>query len=203
MVIAKTPEIVKALYSQLIWEIPNSENKIYLTFDDGPTPEVTEWTLDLLGQFGVKATFFCLGNNIDKHPTIFQRIIDEGHTVGNHSYSHPSGWKTSNKEYFNDIEICQKLINSKYLRPPYGRITRSQAKHLKENYQIIMWNVLSGDYDQKISPEKCLKNVIENTQSGSIIVFHDSVKAENNLRYALPKAIESLLEKGFVFDVLK
>ncbi len=202
MVIAKTPQIVKALYSQLVWEIPNQENKIYLTFDDGPTPVITEWTLDVLKQYDIKATFFCLGKNIEAHPEIYQRILSDGHTVGNHSYSHLSGWKTKNQDYFEDINKCQKLLNSKLFRPPYGRISKSQAKKLNEDYKIIMWNVLSGDYDNKISPEKCLKNVLDNTQSGSIIVFHDSNKAEPNLKYALPQAIEILFEKKFVFDVL-
>lgn len=202
MFLPKSPKIIKALYSQLTWEIPNTENKIYLTFDDGPTPEITDWTLDILKQFNIKATFFCLGQNVEKYPKIYQRILDEGHATGNHSFSHPSGWKTNDADYFDDIERSQKLINSKLFRPPYGRITKSQAKHLKEQYSIIMWSVLSGDFDVKISPEKCLENVIKHTKSGSIIVFHDSEKAAPNLKYALPKAIENLMERGFVFDSL-
>lgn len=202
MFLSKSPQIIKALYSQLTWELPNNENKIYLTFDDGPTPEITDWTLDLLKQFNIKATFFCLGQNVEKYPKIYQRILDEGHAVGNHSYSHPSGWKTSDVDYFDDIEKSQKLIDSKFLRPPYGRITKSQAKYLKERYSIIMWSVLSGDFDAKTTPEKCLDNVLKNTESGAIIVFHDSEKAEPNLKYALPKAIESLLSKGFLFEKL-
>lgn len=200
MFLPKSPRIIKALYSQLTWEMPN--NKIYLTFDDGPTPAITDWTLDVLKQFNVKATFFCLGQNVEKHPKLYQRILDEGHAVGNHSYAHPSGWKTSDAEYFDDIEKSQQLINSKLFRPPYGRITKSQTKHLKKQYNIIMWSVLSGDFDVKTSPEKCLDNVLKNTESGAIIVFHDSEKAAPNLKYALPKAIESLLDKGFVFEVL-
>lgn len=202
MFLPKSPKIIKALYSQLTWEIPNTENKIYLTFDDGPTPEITDWTLDILKQFNIKATFFCLGQNVEKYPKIYQRILDEGHATGNHSFSHPSGWKTNDADYFDDIERSQKLINSKLFRPPYGRITKSQAKHLKEQYSIIMWSVLSGDFDVKISPEKCLENVIKHTKSGSIIVFHDSEKAAPNLKYALAKAIENLMERGFVFDSL-
>lgn len=202
MFLSKSPQIIKALYSQLTWELPNNENKIYLTFDDGPTPEITDWTLDLLKQFNIKATFFCLGQKVEKYPKIYQRILDEGHAVGNHSYSHPSGWKTSDADYFDDIEKSQKLIDSKFLRPPYGRITKSQAKYLKERYSIIMWSVLSGDFDAKTTPEKCLDNVLKNTESGAIIVFHDSEKAEPNLKYALPKAIEQLLEKKFGFEKL-
>jgi len=200
MFLPKSPKIIKALYSQLTWEIPNTKNKIYLTFDDGPTPEITDWTLDILKQFNIKATFFCLGQNVENYPKIYQRILDEDHAIGNHSYTHLSGWKTKDEDYFKDFEKSQSLINSTLLRPPYGRITKSQAKHLKKQYNIIMWSVLSGDFDEKISPEKCLENVIKHTKSGSIIVFHDSEKASKNLKYALPKAIENLMERGFVFD---
>lgn len=200
MFLPKSPQIIKALYSQLIWEIPNNSNKIYLTFDDGPTPEITDWTLDILKKHQIKATFFCLGQNVDKHPEIFQRIIDEGHAVGNHSYSHPSGWKSKDEDYFKDVDKASSKIDSKLFRPPYGRITKSQAKYLKQDYNIIMWSVLSGDFDSKTSPEKCLDNVIKNTTGGSIIVFHDSEKASTNLKYALSKVIEQLSEKGFVFD---
>lgn len=200
MFLPKSPQIIKALYSQLIWEIPNNSNKIYLTFDDGPTPEITDWTLDILKKHQIKATFFCLGQNVDKHPEIFQRIIDEGHAVGNHSYSHLSGWKSKDEDYFKDVDKASSKIDSKLFRPPYGRITKSQAKYLKQDYNIIMWSVISGDFDSKTSPEKCLDNVIKNTTGGSIIVFHDSEKASINLKYALPKAIELLSEKGFVFD---
>ena len=202
MFLPKSPKIIKALYSQLVWEIPNQENKIYLTFDDGPTSGITDWTLDILKQFNVKATFFCLGQNVEKHPELYQRILDEGHAVGNHSYSHLSGWKTDDEVYFNDIEKSNQLISSELFRPPYGRITKAQAKNLKEQYKIIMWSVLSGDFDIKTSPEKCLDNVLKNTESGVIIVFHDSEKAAINLKFALPKAIESLLAKGFVFKAL-
>lgn len=200
MFLPKSPQIIKALYSQLIWEIPNNSNKIYLTFDDGPTPEITDWTLDILKKHQIKATFFCLGQNVEKHPEIFQRIIDEGHAIGNHSYSHLSGWKSKDEDYFKDVDKASSKIDSKLFRPPYGRITKSQAKYLKQDYNIIMWSVLSGDYDSKTSPEKCLDNVIKNTTGGSIIVFHDSEKASTNLKYALPKAIELLSEKGFVFE---
>lgn len=202
MVIVNPPKFVKALYSQLTWELPNNQNYIYLTFDDGPTPKITNWILDTLKSFGIKASFFCLGKNVMKYPAIFERILEEEHTIGNHSFSHLNGWKSKNEAYFGDFEKCQELIQSKFIRPPYGRITRSQAKYLNQFYKIIMWNVLSGDYDKKITPEKCLSNVMNNTQSGSIIVFHDSLKAEQNLKYTLPKSIESLLKKGFHFKEL-
>lgn len=200
MFLSKSPKIIKALYSHLTWEIPNNSKKIYLTFDDGPTPEITEWTLDLLRKNNVQATFFCLGQNVEKHPKIFQRIINEGHAIGNHSHSHPSGWKSKDEDYFMDVEKANSKINSKLFRPPYGRITKSQAKYLNTKYNIVMWSVLSGDFDSKITPQKCLDNVIKSTKQGSIIVFHDSEKAAANLKYALPKVIEQLSEKGFVFE---
>ncbi len=202
MYLVRPPAIIKKYYSQLNWEIPNDENKIYLTFDDGPIPAVTEWVLDVLQQYQIKATFFCIGNKVQKHPEIYQRIFDEGHVVGNHTQSHLNGWKTDDQVYFESVENCSKLVKSTLFRPPYGRIKKSQLKVVKEDYKIIMWDVLSGDFDSKTTPAKCLNNVIENTKPGSIIVFHDSLKAAENLKYALPKAIKCLLNQGFIFDVI-
>lgn len=217
----KTPRIIKRLFSNQIWDIPNTENKIYLTFDDGPTPEVTEWVLGILKENSIKATFFCIGNNIEKHPEIFQKAVQEGHRIGNHTYNHLKGWKTPIKDYLDNVVLCEKEINSKLkpgnwpdsnspktgssklFRPPYGKIRPAQSEKLrKSGYKIIMWDVLTADFDQNISPEKCLKNATEKVTSGSIIVFHDSVKAFRNTQYALPKTIKTLKEKGFVFDVL-
>ena len=202
MFLVKSPEIIKKYYSRLIWDIPNSDNKIFLTFDDGPTPEITEWVLDLLKDQNIKATFFCLGKNVAANPTIYQRIINEGHAVGNHSNTHVNGWYAENAYYLNDIKQCQELVKSELFRPPYGRIKKSQIKELVTDYKIIMWDVLSGDFDVKLSPEKCLNNVLKNTKSGSVIVFHDSEKASTNLKFALTKAITQLKEKGFVFEKL-
>ncbi len=202
MYLVRPPAIIKKYYSQLNWEIPNDENKIYLTFDDGPIPAVTEWVLDVLQQYQIKATFFCIGNKVQKHPETYQRIFDEGHVVGNHTQSHLNGWKTDDQVYFESVENCSKLVKSTLFRPPYGRIKKSQLKVVKEDYKIIMWDVLSGDFDSKTTPAKCLNNVIENTKPGSIIVFHDSLKAAENLKYALPKAIKYLLNQGFIFDVI-
>jgi len=203
MFLAKSPVLIKKYYPQLIWELPNKENKIYLTFDDGPIPEVTEWVLDVLEQYNVKATFFCIGNNIEKYPEVFKKIKEQKHSIGNHSFHHLSGWDTDDEVYFRNIAKCQTLTETRLLRPPYGRIKKSQVAKLIKDYKIIMWDVLSGDFDSKTSPEKCLKNVTKNTKSGSIIIFHDSIKAYENLKQTLPKAIEFLLEKGFVFDVLE
>jgi len=203
MFLVKSPAIIKKYYPKLVWEIPNNENKIYLTFDDGPIPEVTDWVLDLLKQYNIKATFFCIGDNVVKHPAVFQRIITEDHAVGNHTFNHLNGWKTSSETYLANIEACKEIVSTTIFRPPYGRIKKTQVQDLTKEYKIIMWDVLSGDFDAKTSPEKCYNNVVENAKEGSIIVFHDSVKASKNLKYALPKVIEYLLEKGFVFDVLE
>lgn len=203
MFLAKSPTIIKKYYPNLVWEIPNAEKKIYLTFDDGPIPEITEWVLDLLLQHKIKATFFCIGDNVIKNTKIYNRILAEGHAVGNHTLNHLDGWKTSGGKYIKNVIECQQVVNSKLFRPPYGRIKKSQLKKLSLRYKTIMWDVLSGDFDQKTLPEKCYENVINNTESGSIIVFHDSLKAQKNLKYALPKAIEYLLTQGFVFDVIK
>jgi len=203
MYLSKSPKIVKKYYQNLVWDIPNDEKKIYLTFDDGPTPEITPWVLEMLNQHQITATFFCLGCNIEKHPDIYKAIIDGGHTVGNHTYHHLNGWHTADEDYFRNIKKCNDFIHSKLLRPPYGRIRKSQANKLSAEYKIIMWDVLSGDFDPKTTKEKCLYNVVKYTKSGSIIVFHDSVKAAEKLKYTLPQAIEILLDSGFVFDTVK
>lgn len=208
----KTKSFIKRLFSNYVWDLPNTQNKIYLTFDDGPTPEITEWVLEELKKHNVKATFFCIGNNIQKHPDLFQKIINEGHVIGNHTYDHMNGWKTETKTYLENIRLCEKQIQkslienlqSKIFRPPYGKIKTAQAKIVRRlGYKIIMWDVLSADFDQTITPEKCLENVISNVKSGSVIVFHDSIKASHNLKYALPETLNFLKEKGFLFDVIK
>ena len=203
MYLSKSPYLIKKYYQDLVWNTPNRMRKIYLTFDDGPTPGVTDWTLNILKQYNIKATFFLIGNNIKQNPEIFEKIKIDGHAIGNHTYDHNNGWKTKDKDYIESITNCHKLTHSKLFRPPYGRIRKAQVKLLKDDFKIVMWSVLSGDFDPKTSPEKCLKNVIKNTQPGSIIVFHDSVKAFDKLKYSLPKAIDYLLAKGYVFDVIE
>ena len=206
----KTNRLIKKVFSNLVWDIPNSDNKIYLTFDDGPIPEVTEWVLNILKSKDIKATFFCIGDNMKKHPEVYKRILAEGHQTGNHTFNHLNGWKTKTKSYLGNFKLCETehlKLNTEHsflFRPPYGKIKPSQSKAIRQfGYKIIMWDVLSYDFDQSISVEKCLENVISNTEQGSIIVFHDSLKAEKNLKYALPKAIQILKNKGFVFDVIK
>lgn len=194
--------ILNYIYPKAIWRKEKEKNNIYLTFDDGPIPEITPWILDCLKEYQVKATFFCVGENIKKHPEIFNRILAEGHAVGNHTYNHLRGWDSEDQIYFQNIEKCEKLTNSRLFRPPYGRAKKSQMKVLAQDYKIIMWDVLTGDYDPKISPEQCYKNCVNYTRNGSIIVFHDNIKAINNVKYALPKSIEQLLRKGYRFKTL-
>lgn len=207
----KTNTIIKKLFSNYVWSISINEPKVYLTFDDGPTPEITEWVLEQLKKYEAKATFFCIGNNIEKHPAIFEKVINEGHAIGNHTFNHVKGWETTNKTYLNEVHNCEEIIQkssienhqSKLFRPPYGKIKPSQSKALrKKGFKIIMWDVLSVDFDKNITPEKCLNNVIDNVENGSIIVFHDSVKAFQNLEIALPKTLDFLKKKGFVCEKL-
>ena len=193
--LVKAPNIVRSLYPKRIWSIPNTENNVFLTFDDGPIPEVTTWVLDLLKDFHAKATFFCIGENIERHPTIFKRIVDEGHSIGNHTFNHLNGWQTRTNDYIDNCDQIERLLNPvqdvKLFRPPYGRLTLKQSELLqKKGYKIYMWDVLSGDFSKKVSPDKCLQNVKKNVTPGSIVVFHDSLKAEKNLRYVLPKILE-------------
>ncbi|HRZ30962.1 MAG TPA: polysaccharide deacetylase family protein [Flavobacterium sp.] len=203
----KTNRLIKYIFSNYVWNIPNVEKKVYLTFDDGPTPEITEWVLEQLKTYNAKATFFCIGNNIAKHPEIFKRLLNEGHTIGNHTQNHVKGWETENNTYFGEVEKCDEVISkqtnidSKLFRPPYGKIKPSQSNYLRKlGYKIIMWDVLSADFDTTISKEKCLENVLKNVESGSIIVFHDSIKAFPNLEYTLPKTLEFLSKNGYVCD---
>lgn len=203
----KTNRLIKWIFSGFVWDIPNKKTTVYLTFDDGPIPGITEFVLDEMKHHNIKATFFCIGKNIEAHPDLFRRIVAEGHSVGNHTNNHLKGWNTSTEKYLDNSLLCKNKIeeispNQPLLfRPPYGKIKFSQASKIKKlGYKIIMWDVLSVDFDPNITSEKCLQNVIENTVSGSIIVFHDSIKAAENLKFALPKAIESLQKKGFNFD---
>ena len=201
----KTHWTIKKLFSNYVWDIPNMENKVYLTFDDGPTPEITQWTLNQLKNYNAKATFFCIGDNVRKFPEAFEEVVKEGHSIGNHTFNHLNGWKTNTQNYIENAKLFEKEYGKlstetcKLFRPPYGKITPSQSKILRKmSYKIIMWDVLSVDFDITITPEQCLQNVLQNVKSGSIIVFHDSVKAFANLEYALPRTLEFLKQKGFV-----
>ena len=204
MNIHKPPVWVRKLYWSFNWKIPSKYNNLYLTFDDGPTPEVTLWVLNELDKYNAKATFFCIGRNVDRHPEIYTEIIKRGHAVGNHTYSHLKGWQTKNREYIEDVDLASQFITSKLFRPPYGKIGRKQIKAIKsKGYKIFMWDVLSEDYNTQISPENCLNNVLKYTRNGSIIVFHDSIKGSKNLYPTLPTVLETYTEQGFEFHKLK
>ncbi len=202
MYLVKSPRLLKKLYPELIWDVKPGKPCIYLTFDDGPIPIVTPFVLNILKQYYAKATFFCIGDNVNKHPDIFEQVKNAGHAIGNHTYNHLKGWDTADDIYLQNTIKADKLLHTNLFRPPYGRIARSQIKLLKSvkpGIKIIMWDVLSGDFDVKLSPGKCLQNVLKHTKSGSIVVFHDSLKAYERLEYVLPRAMEVWSKEGYEF----
>lgn len=203
----KTPGIIKWLYPQLVWSMPEDQKSIYLTFDDGPIPGLTDFILDTLENYNATATFFCVGENLKKHKNIATRAISNGHILGNHTFNHLNGWKTPQAQYLDNVQMCQDQIlelgqKGKLLRPPYGRISRRQIKALAKDYHIIMWDVLSGDYSAKISRESCLRQTIKASHNGSIVLFHDNLKAEDNLKHALPAFLEHFHKQGYKFKSL-
>jgi peptidoglycan/xylan/chitin deacetylase (PgdA/CDA1 family) len=205
MYLVKSPLLLKWYYPSLIWNKARSEKAIYLTFDDGPIPDVTDFVLKTLADYNAKGTFFCIGDNISKHTDVYNRLIAAGHRIGNHTYNHLRGWKTADDEYLNNFNQCQSLTGSSLFRPPYGRIKKSQIKAIKTLHpqmDIIMWDVLSGDFDLNLAPEQCLQNVVKHATNGSIIVFHDSLKAFARLKYALPKTLAFFHNKGYSFKTL-
>jgi peptidoglycan-N-acetylglucosamine deacetylase len=203
MFIHKTNFLMRAFYPDFIWKMSESQKVIYLTFDDGPIPEVTEFVLEQLDIYNAKATFFCIGENIVKNPQIFEQLLKAEHSIGNHTHNHVRGWDVEDDFYVENFKKCQEMLpESTLFRPPYGRIKKNQAKEILGTHQIVMWDVLSGDYSLDISPENVLKKTIQHTENGSIILFHDSKKAEKNLRYALPKFLKHFAENGFQFAQL-
>jgi peptidoglycan/xylan/chitin deacetylase (PgdA/CDA1 family) len=208
MIPHRTPFFLPLLYPTLTWRIPTSEKELYLTFDDGPFPGPTDFVLEQLERFSAKATFFCIGDNVRKHPLLYRRVVDAGHSTGNHTFNHLNGWKTQRDNYKQNIEQCDEVMiqnnasyKAKLFRPPYGKITRSQIRQLKD-YRIVMWDVLSVDYNKNLSPERCARNTIAAVRPGSIILFHDSIKAQGNMTYALPRVLEHFTERGFIFKSL-
>jgi len=196
----KTPSVFPKLFKKYRWHFHSEEKVLYLTFDDGPIPEVTDFVLEQLKEYNAKATFFCIGKNVKKNPAIYSRIIAEKHAVGNHTYSHLKGWKVKTSKYLENVAKAHTYVDSKLFRPPYGKIKKKQAKALlKKGYHIIMWDVLSADFDSKITKEKCWENVKLNTKKGSIIVFHDSLKARENMEFVLPKVLEHFTKEGYSF----
>ncbi|WP_029282801.1 polysaccharide deacetylase family protein [Pedobacter sp. R20-19] len=218
MYLIKSPLLLKWYYPSLLWNKSRTEKVIYLTFDDGPIPNVTDFVLKTLKAFHAKATFFCIGDNIVKHPEVYAKVINDGHAIGNHTFNHLKGWKTDDETYLQNTLKCQQLTQTNLFRPPYGRIKKSQIRSLQSlvpslksdsrlqtpdsKLNIVMWDVLSGDFDINLSPEKCYQNVIKHTENGSIIVFHDSLKAFDRLEYALPRVLKYFTDKGFTFSTL-
>lgn len=198
-----TTPLLRRLFPSLLWKKTVSEKVLYLTFDDGPIPEVTPWVLDQLRHYKAKATFFCIGDNVRKYPKVYHSILDAGHRVGNHTFHHLNGWQTNNYRYFKDVVHCAELVSSNLFRPPFGRIKPSQVYRLKKNYRIVMWDVLSKDYDIQLSGEDCFRKVRNEVSPGSIVVFHDSLKAETRLRYALPATLDYFSKQGYRFASLE
>ncbi len=202
MYLVKTPNIAKQLFCDYTWDIPTDEKVLYFSFDDGPNPEVTDMVLGILKSYNAKATFFCVGDNVEKHPKIFDRILLDGHTVGNHTYNHLNGWKTPKEIYIKNINKCREVVQSNLFRPPYGKITREQAQVLKGDYKIVMWDILCGDFDGRVSSENCFDRMKKHAVPGSIIVLHDSEKTKECVQSALPKTLDFFLEQGYRFDAI-
>jgi len=202
MYFIKTPKIAQSILKKAVWNIPNNERGIFLTFDDGPNPSITNQTLDILKEYKIKATFFCLGSQVEKHPEIFKRITDEDHAVGNHSYSHLKGWTTNNQQYLEDVRKGEAIIKSNLFRPPYGKIKRCQVNSLSPETKIILWDVLPGDFSPKNNVEKIVSNILNSVESGSIIVLHDNNECGNKMLQALPIIIDKLKEKKYNFSAI-
>lgn len=197
------PGFFKIFYPSLCWQVQNTNERVlYITFDDGPHPDVTPQVLDILDTYHAKATFFCVGENVNRYPNVFYEVKKRGHRVGNHTYNHLNGWKTPLKEYYENANKCRELVDSELFRPPYGRISPAQIQTLKKEFTLIMWSVLSYDYDAETTPDECFEYVINNAENGSIVVFHDSVKASKNMLYALPKVLSHYTSLGFTFKTL-
>jgi peptidoglycan/xylan/chitin deacetylase (PgdA/CDA1 family) len=203
--LAKSPFWLQWLYPTLTWHKNRNEKYLYLTFDDGPVPVVTPFVLNTLKKFNVKATFFCIGDNVGKYPEIYRDVLAGGHAVGNHTFNHLKGWKTTDADYLENVEKCSRVVRSNLFRPPYGKIRRTQIRSLQSRFPeltIVMWDVLSGDFDQTINAQKCIQNILKNVQNGSIIVFHDSTKALPRLEITLPVVLEKLQSLGYGFKML-
>jgi peptidoglycan-N-acetylglucosamine deacetylase len=202
MINLSPPKYFTKFFPHLTWSYPEEKNTVFLTFDDGPTPGVTPWVLEVLKQYNAKATFFCLGKNVKSHPDIYKQIIADGHAVGNHTNNHLRGWETDTTDYVQNVHKAEGFIDSKLFRPPYGRIKPSQVKLLSKEYKIVMWSLLSMDYSRWITPKRCSKIVLNNLHPGAIIVFHDSIKAEKNMKHALVLLLDEIKERGYNFGII-
>lgn len=203
MFIEQVPGFVRNLFPKALWRMNPDEKVVYLTFDDGPIPVITPWVVDLLGHYGIKATFFMVGDNVRKHPQEYKLVVDAGHRVGNHTFNHLKGLFTDTREYIENVEKADALIHSNLFRPPHGMLRRSQYKELSKRYQFVMWDLVTRDYSKRLSGEEVLGILKRLVRNGSIITFHDSLRSEENLKYALPRAIEWLLEQGYEFKVFE
>lgn len=203
MFIEQVPGFVRKLYPKALWRMNADEKAVYLTFDDGPIPIVTPWVIDLLGQYHIKATFFMVGDNVRKHPKEYMQVVEAGHRVGNHTFNHLKGLFTDTDEYLGNVEKADALIHSNLFRPPHGLLRHSQYKQLCRHYQFVMWDLVTRDYSRRLQGEGVLANVKRLVRNGSIITFHDSLRSEENLKYALPRSIEWLLEQGYEFKVFE
>lgn len=204
MKIYSAPFWIRAIYPKsLLWRVNTIHREVFLTFDDGPIPEVTPQVLAILRKYKIKATFFCVGENVHKYPEVFNMLVADGHAIGNHTFHHVKAWKTDCNSYLSEVEQCNRLVKSKLFRPPHGQINRKIARKLADSYRIVMWSALTGDYNIKLSGEQCLANAIKHTRPGSIIVFHDSIKARERMEYALPMYIEHCINQGYTFGILE
>jgi peptidoglycan/xylan/chitin deacetylase (PgdA/CDA1 family) len=203
----KTNFLFRLLYPTFVWKKITDQQIIYLTFDDGPIPGTTDFVLETLAQYQAKATFFCVGDNVARHPEVYRRVVKHGHAVGNHTFNHLNGWKTPTEQYLSNVEQCRQATGLQgenlLFRPPYGRITSEQAGQVRKRYRIVMWDVLTGDFDRNLAAEKCFQKSVKYTQKGSIVIFHDSLKAEKNLRHVLPRYLANFTSAGYKFEVLK
>lgn len=202
MLITHPSLLLKSLYPSLKWNIETGEKNLYLTFDDGPTAGVTDVLLDLLKNFNAKASFFCIGKNIQENPELFQRVIDEGHEIGNHTYQHLNGWKSKTIDYLRDVKEFEHIYKSNFFRPPYGRLKPGQIAALKDKYQIMMWSALSMDYHPRVSKEDCYEKAVKQLKPGNIILFHDSIKAKEKMLFAVEKLLKKASEEGYAFQSL-
>jgi peptidoglycan/xylan/chitin deacetylase (PgdA/CDA1 family) len=198
----RLPGFITSLFREAVWRLDETDRTVYLTFDDGPIPEVTPWVLELLRKEDLRATFFCVGENVVRYPDIYRQIIDDGHSVGNHTYNHWQGLRKTDHEYFDNISKAGECINSDLFRPPHGWMKTSQYFYLRKHYRIIMWDLISCDYDTQFSPSEVFRNVTDFVRPGSIITFHDSIKAKRNLTEALPAAISWMREQGYRFEAI-
>ena len=201
MLIEQPPKLLRWLYPRALWRMDKNVKAVYLTFDDGPIPKITPWVLDLLDKYNIKATFFLVGDNVRKHPEEFKMIVERGHRVGNHTFNHISGLKYLSYNYLENTNKADELINSTLFRPPHGWMRWGQYIVLSHRYTVVMWDLVTRDYSKRLNGRQVLRNVKKYVRNGSIITFHDSIKSEKNMKYALPRAIEWLLEQGYEFKV--